>query len=57
MLTIEQIRAALRDRKVPIVADATKLSRQTIYTLLRDDQAKPTPATLKLLSDYLARPL
>ncbi len=57
LLTTEQIRTALKDRKVPIVAEETGLSRQTLYTLLKDPVARPNKSTIKLLSDYFERPL
>lgn len=52
MLTLEEIRSRLADRKVRVVADATGVHHQTIYNVL-DPNANPTHKTLKALSDYL----
>jgi len=57
VLTREEIKAALRDRKIPVVASEVGISRQTIYTLMKDGEAKPNKSTLRLLSEYLERPL
>lgn len=53
MLTIDQIKAKLADRQTSKVAEATGLSRQTIYEIKRGIQTNPTHETLKRLSDYL----
>ena len=53
MLTLDQIKAKLEDRQTTKVAEATGLSRQTIYEIRRGIQTNPTHETLKRLSDYL----
>lgn len=53
MLTLEQVRALLVDRRLASVAEATKLHRSTLSRIRAGRTAKVTPATLKLLSDYL----
>ena len=52
MLSLDEIRAALRDRRPSRVAEAIGVHRQTIYNVL-DKDANPTHDTLKKLSDYL----
>jgi hypothetical protein len=55
MLSIEEIQAALRDRRITAISNATGVHRNTI-TNIRDKgaDANPTYAVLKSLSDYLA---
>ena len=54
MLSIEQIQAALRDRRISAISLATGVHRNTI-TGIRDKgpEANPTYGVLKSLSDYL----
>ena len=53
MLTLEQIREALRDRMPSRVAEATGLHYNTIRDVRDNPQANPTYKVLKALSDYL----
>lgn len=53
-MTLEQIRAALADRKVSVVARATQIHPNTIRTILKDPAANPTHRVIKALSDYLS---
>lgn len=53
MLTLEQVRALLADRRLDLVAQATKLHRSTLARIRKGHTKRVTPATLKLLSDYL----
>ncbi len=53
MLTIEQIRLALRDRRISMVSAATGLHYNTIKTLRDNERANPSYKVLKALSDYL----
>lgn len=53
-MTLEQIRAALADRKVSVVARATKVHPNTIRNLLKDPAANPTHRVIKALFDYLS---
>jgi hypothetical protein len=53
MLTIEQIRLALRDRRISMVSAATGLHYNTIKTVRDNDDANPSYKVLKALSDYL----
>ena len=53
MMTVQQIRTALADRRPGLVANATGLSRQTV-TQIRDGETKdPAFSVVKALSDYL----
>lgn len=51
MLTIEEIRRALADRKLTAVADATGLHYQTVWRVANGNGASYD--TIKALSDYL----
>ena len=53
MMTIEQIRLALADRKLTVVSEKTGLHYNTLYLLLRDRLRDPRLRTMKTLSDYL----
>jgi predicted transcriptional regulator len=53
MLTLEQIRQALQDRRPGMVAEATGLHINTILSVRDDDKADPKYSTMKALSDYL----
>ncbi len=50
----QELRQSLEGRHVATISKETRLSRQTIYTFKKDAAAKATPATIKLLSDWLA---
>lgn len=51
MMTIEEIRQALNDRKLTAVADATGLHYQTVWRVANGSGASYD--TIKTLSDYL----
>ncbi len=51
-MTLEQIRAALADRKITAVAKATGINMHTLYRILRGS-TEPHASTLRVLSDYL----
>jgi transcriptional regulator with XRE-family HTH domain len=53
MLTLEEIKHALRDRRLDIVSEQTGIHRATISRIRNDDNANPTYAVIKTLSDYL----
>lgn len=55
MLTLDQIRAALRDRRLAKVAEATGLHYNTIREIRDSPDANPTYKVIKALSDYLTR--
>lgn len=52
MLSIEEVRKRLADRRLDIVAEATGLSSGTIARI-RDGRGDPTVKTLETLSRYL----
>ena len=52
-MTLEQIRSALADRKLSVVARATKVHPNTIRSIMKN-QANPTHRVVKALSDYLS---
>jgi DNA-directed RNA polymerase subunit F len=53
-MTLEEIRAALQDRKISVVARATSIHPNTIRSILNDPEANPTHRVVKALSDYLS---
>lgn len=55
MLTLDQIRAALRDRRLSKVAEATGLHYNTIREIRDNPDANPTYKVIRALSDYLTR--
>ena len=56
MMTLEQIRAALADRRISMVAACTGLHVNTVIEVKNSSQANPTYRVLKALSDYLSNP-
>jgi transcriptional regulator with XRE-family HTH domain len=52
VLSIDQIRERLQDRKLVAVAKRSGVSYRTLINLVKGE-TKPTYGTLKLLSDYL----
>ena len=53
MMTLEDMRAALGDRRIDIVASATGIHRATISRIRNDAKANPSYRVAKTLSDYL----
>lgn len=53
MLTLEQIREALQDRRPGMVAEATGLHINTILNVRDDQKTDPKYSTIQALSDYL----
>ncbi len=53
MMTLEQIRAQLQDRRPYMVAKETGLHFNTVRSIRDDPTANPTYKALKALSDYL----
>ena len=53
MLTLNETRRLLMDRRLQVVAQATGIHYNTLKKIRDDDQANPTYAVIKLLSDYL----
>lgn len=55
MLSLDQIRSALADRKITAVSAATGLHANTIRAIRRGLNDNPSLKTMKVLSDYLKR--
>lgn len=53
MLTVEEIKKKLSDRKIRKVAQATGISYQTLYDILSGRNDNPTAKTIQALTDYL----
>ena len=54
MLTLSEIRKALRDRRVKLVAEATGLHYNTIREIRDNPDSDPKLSTIKALSAYLS---
>lgn len=57
MMTLEQVRHALQDRKLPAVAQATGLAYETVWRISRGAFTSPSYDVVRRLSDYLSAPL
>jgi len=55
MLTIEQIKEALTDRRIPIVSEATGVHHNTIAAIRDGKTSDPSFRVVKALSDYFAK--
>lgn len=55
MMTLEQVKQGLHDRKLRAVADATSLSYDTVWRVYAGHDKRVSYATIKALSDYLER--
>ena len=53
MLTLEEIRDRLKDRRLQIVSVATGLHYNTIKSVRDNENGRPSYDTIKALSDYL----
>ena len=53
MMTLEQIKEALKDRRAGMVAKSTGLHYNTVRDIRDNDNANPTYKVMKALSDYL----
>ena len=53
MMTLEQIKQALSDRRPSMVAEATNIHVNTIRQIRDGENVNPTYVVLKALSDYL----
>ena len=52
MMTLEEVREQLLDRRIDMVADATGLHYSTVYDVRSGKNKNPTYSTIKALSDY-----
>jgi DNA-binding phage protein len=55
MMTLEQIRDGLRDRKLKMVAKETGLHYHTLLRIAQDEDTNPTIDTVQRISDYLTK--
>lgn len=55
MLTLEQIRDGLRDRKISVVSQETGISRLSLYRIANGVTNEPRHSTVMILSEYLTR--
>jgi predicted transcriptional regulator len=55
MMTVEQIRFQLRDRRLDLVAKGSGLSASTIRDLRNGEQINPNYRTIKRLTEYLSQ--
>jgi hypothetical protein len=53
MLTPDEIRRRLQDRRLPVVSKATGVHHKTIRDIRDNEHHNPTYRVLKALSDYL----
>ena len=53
MMTLEQVREALQDRRLPRVADAVGLAYDTVWRVANDRTTSVSYDVVKRLSDYL----
>lgn len=54
-MTIDEIREALRDRKITLVAQATGLHENTLYRIVSGKNLNPSYETIRRLVEYLSR--
>ena len=54
-MTIEQIRRALADRRLIVVAKSTGISYGTLLTIRDNPEANPSLKSMLLLEEYLSR--
>lgn len=54
-MTLDEIRAALSDRNVLVVAKRTGLGYQTVRKIKTDPKANPTWAVMQKLAEYIRR--
>jgi len=53
MMTLEQIRQQLADRRLSVVAERTGLHYQTVWRISAGEAERPSYETIKRISDYL----
>lgn len=54
MLTLDEIKRLLTDRRLDIVSSATSISRNTLAAIRDGKNQNPTLRTMQRLSDYLS---
>ena len=53
MMTLEEIKWRLKDRRKDVVSEATGVSRKTLWAIESGRMLNPTYRVVKTLSDYL----
>lgn len=53
MKSLEQIKAALKDRRLYVVSEATGINYNTLRKIRDEDSPNPTYKIMKSISDYL----
>lgn len=53
MLSLEQVKARLRDRRLAVVAEATGLTYNTLWRIMNERTKSVSYDVVKRLSDYL----
>ena len=51
-MTVEQLREALQDRRLGVIAERTGVSENTIRTIRDGKNTSPSRLTLRVLTDY-----
>ena len=54
MLTLQQIRDSLKDRRIGLLAEMTGIHVNTLRDIRDNENANPTYKTLQLLNDYFS---
>ena len=55
MMTLDEIRRALLDRRLQVVAQATGIHYNTLKTIRDTEDANPTYRVVQSLSEYIKR--
>ena len=55
MLTVDQIRTALQDRRLAVVAEATGITRVSLNNIRNGTTKNPSYNTVVALSEYLTK--
>jgi len=53
MLTLDEIKRSLQDRRLAVVAEATGLHYNTVRKVANEPNVNPSYVVIKALSDYL----
>lgn len=54
-MTIEQLRDALQDRRLSVVAERTGVSENTIRTIRDGKNTSPSRLTMRVLTEYFEK--
>jgi transcriptional regulator with XRE-family HTH domain len=55
MLTLDQIREKLQDRRLSVVSEACGISHSYLHLIVNGKRVNPTYEVVKKLSDYLEK--